>query len=114
MGLCVWSALHLNIPSKRHGVVQFWLRNVKWMLTGLLAPELVVFAAWKQYVSARTLQHKINGLASSRTKLSTVTVGIDIIPSMKMVPVYRSTRRLLAIGPPASGLPLCFRLDDSA
>ena len=56
MGLCVWSALHLNIPSGRDGLIRIWLRNIKWMFVGVFGPELVVFAAWRQYVSARTMQ----------------------------------------------------------
>ena len=76
MGLCVWSALHLNIPSNHQGAVQLWLRTVKWMLVGLLGPELVVFAAWKQYASAKTLQDRINGSAGARSRLSSVTPGM--------------------------------------
>lgn len=95
MGLCIWSALHLNIPSKGQGTVQFWLQNVKWMLVGLLAPELVIFAAWRQYISARTLQHKINGLGVSKTKLSSITAGTDRIPPVTMAFLYGSVRHLL-------------------
>ena len=56
MGLCVWSAMHLNIPSAREGNIQYWLRTIKWVLIGIFGPELVVFAAWRQYVSARAMQ----------------------------------------------------------
>lgn len=45
MGLCVWSALHLNIPPAREAVTQYWMRIIKWVLVGILAPELVVFTA---------------------------------------------------------------------
>lgn len=65
MGLCVWSALHLNIPSWKETTVQMWLRNIKWMLMGLFGPELVVFGAWRQYASARTLQNRILALEGS-------------------------------------------------
>ena len=45
MGLCVWSALHLNIPSSKGKAAQSWLRNIKWMLMILFGPELVVYGA---------------------------------------------------------------------
>jgi hypothetical protein len=69
MGLCVWSALHLNIPSGRDSQARIWMRNIKWILVGVFGPELVVFAAWRQYVSARAMQ-----------KLDFVTQGIPQIP----------------------------------
>jgi hypothetical protein len=56
MLLCVWSALHLNVPSRSQTTLQkFWL-NVRWIATGIWAPELVVFVAWRQWASARILQ----------------------------------------------------------
>ena len=41
LGLCIWTAVHLNIPE--HGTTQwtkFW-RKVFWLFMGLLAPEIV-------------------------------------------------------------------------
>lgn len=56
--LCVWSALHLNVPSRNHTPVSdLWL-NTRWIITGIYAPELVVFAAWRQWCSAKLL-HKL-------------------------------------------------------
>ena len=48
LGLCVYSALHLNVFH--HGC-PWWARalvRLKWMLVALLAPEFVVFNAWSQ------------------------------------------------------------------
>ena len=53
--LCVWSALHLNVPQKSDTTVQKLLVNVRWIITGVYAPELVVFTAWRQWCSARLL-----------------------------------------------------------
>ncbi|KAK3343454.1 hypothetical protein B0T25DRAFT_554363 [Lasiosphaeria hispida] len=54
--LCVWSALHLNVPSRNHTAAgNAWL-NTRWIVTGIYAPELVVFAAWRQWCSAKLLQ----------------------------------------------------------
>lgn len=55
LGLCVWSAMHLNIPPRGESEAQIWIKNLKWGLAGVVAPELVVFAAWRQYNSAKAL-----------------------------------------------------------
>lgn len=68
LSLCVWSAMHLNIPHYRESRWQYWLRHVKWGLVGIFAPELVVFAAWRQYVSANAVQYEVlqsNGAKNS-------------------------------------------------
>lgn len=54
--LCVWSALHLNVPAQNQTRLQKVLLNVRWIIGGIYAPELVVFAAWRQWCSARILQ----------------------------------------------------------
>ncbi|KAI1414673.1 hypothetical protein F5Y13DRAFT_197213 [Hypoxylon sp. FL1857] len=57
--LCVWSALHLNVPRRNQTKLQeLWL-NVRWIVTGIYAPELVVFTAWRQWCSARLLQQLV-------------------------------------------------------
>ena len=59
LGLCVWSAMHLNIPPHDESPAQSWMRNFRWGLTGVVAPELVVFAAWRQYNSAKALYTEV-------------------------------------------------------
>ncbi|KAK7972231.1 hypothetical protein PG988_006365 [Apiospora saccharicola] len=54
--LCVWSALHLNVPSQHATRLDIFLLNLRWVIAGLYSPELVVFAAWRQWSSARILQ----------------------------------------------------------
>ncbi|KAK0647089.1 hypothetical protein B0T16DRAFT_328254 [Cercophora newfieldiana] len=57
--LCVWSALHLKVPVRNHTTASdVWL-NTRWIITGIYAPELVVFAAWRQWCSAKLLQMMI-------------------------------------------------------
>lgn len=55
LGLCVYSALHLNVPPKYETYAGAILRQTKWCLIALLAPEVVLYAAWKQWASARSL-----------------------------------------------------------
>ena len=44
LGLCVWTAVHLNVPKHR-GYWHQVLRKVRWMLLGFIAPELVRIVA---------------------------------------------------------------------
>lgn len=59
LGLCVWSAMHLNIPQKHESTLQYWLRNAKWIFLGILIPELVVLSAWRQWLSAKNMSHQM-------------------------------------------------------
>jgi hypothetical protein len=66
-GLCVWSAMCLDIPPRRVSQVRLWLLYVKWSMIGALGPELVVYVAWRQLNSARTLQREVQkALAASK------------------------------------------------
>ncbi|MCJ1375338.1 hypothetical protein MMC20_006573 [Loxospora ochrophaea] len=61
MALCVWTAIHLNVPRKGKGSTrERILRKSGWALLGLLAPELVVYAAWKQRAAAQAVVKAVN------------------------------------------------------
>ena len=47
LSLCVWTALHLNIPEHPHKTGQIW-QKIGWLILGLLAPELIVYIAFEQ------------------------------------------------------------------
>ena len=53
LGLCVYSAIHLNIPEHRATKTTVYLRKLKWLLIALLAPEFVVYVAWRQRDQAK-------------------------------------------------------------
>ena len=53
--LCVWSALHLNVPAPGRTRRQTVLSNIIWITAGIYTPELVVFTAWRQWSSAKIL-----------------------------------------------------------
>jgi len=38
--LCVWTAVHLNIPAYKKETEQKW-RKMKWLVIALFAPEMV-------------------------------------------------------------------------
>ncbi|PVH75427.1 hypothetical protein DL98DRAFT_644167 [Cadophora sp. DSE1049] len=59
--LCLWTALHLNIPGHKEGFWRPKLRKTGWLILGLLTPEMGVFTAWYQYLAA----HKLNSVIST-------------------------------------------------
>ena len=65
LSLCVYTAIHLNVRHYRTTELQSWIETAKWVVFGILAPELVVFVAWRQYVSAIALDHIVRGLQES-------------------------------------------------
>lgn len=68
--ICVWSAVHLNLPSIDESPSEYSYRYLKWSILGIFGPELVIWAAWRQYLSARCLTKMIREV---RTRQSTVT-----------------------------------------
>ncbi len=57
--LCVWSALHLNVPSSSQTPLASLIAQFRWIVTGVYAPELVVFTAWRQWSSAKILSNLV-------------------------------------------------------
>ena len=41
LSLCIWKAIHLNIPASRETWRQQTIRKLGWLILGLLAPEMV-------------------------------------------------------------------------
>jgi hypothetical protein len=58
--LCVWTSLHLNVPQKYESLAHRLTHKLGWMLLGVFAPELVVYTAWRQWMSANILCQKVN------------------------------------------------------
>ena len=67
--LCVYTALHLNIPAPISGNVSKvqellghdWARQAQWMFLGLMAPEVVVYSAWLQQRLAKQISARMHG-----------------------------------------------------
>ncbi|KAK3313239.1 hypothetical protein B0H66DRAFT_578353 [Apodospora peruviana] len=64
--LCVWSALHLNVPAENTSLRKRFIEKTKWVLYGIFAPELVVATAAAQYTVARWLMKEIEKDAKYR------------------------------------------------
>ena len=45
LGLCVYLAVHINVPRKGESDVRILLRESKWCIIGLFAPELILYCA---------------------------------------------------------------------
>lgn len=58
--LCVWTALHLNVPAQGESAFKIWLRKLKWVAIALFAPEIVLYTAWYQLYAAWTLYTELN------------------------------------------------------
>ncbi|KAF8865240.1 hypothetical protein BDZ45DRAFT_612349 [Acephala macrosclerotiorum] len=60
LSLCVYTAIHLNIPAPDESAWKQTLRKAKWVLIGIFAPEIVLYTALQQWLSARRLLHALN------------------------------------------------------
>ncbi|KAI2479136.1 hypothetical protein Ptr902_09347 [Pyrenophora tritici-repentis] len=78
LGLCVYSAVHLNVPRKAEGSYRTLLREFQWCVLGLFAPELILYTAWRQLASARQLRYEI--------EQTTVITGGDAPNTPKRAP----------------------------
>lgn len=71
---CTWTVLHLNVPEQRDGRDPGMLGNLKWkmkavlgkakwMLTTVMAPELLLFYALSRLINSREQHRRIKALA---------------------------------------------------
>lgn len=80
LSLCVYSAIHLNIPPKGEKErVQQW-RMVKWVFIAVLAPEVALYSAWQQYLVAAQFSEKLYAL---RLKAEGITAPDLQVPRWK-------------------------------
>ncbi|KAI5819567.1 hypothetical protein BZA77DRAFT_304353 [Pyronema omphalodes] len=68
LGLCVYTAIHLNIPAYEDKASKIWLRKIKWMFIALIAPEIVLYTAWSQWYQAREIRDKLNKLVDEHNR----------------------------------------------
>jgi hypothetical protein len=66
MIICVWSAVHLDIPNTRHSSTRRFLTRVFWSLIGLIAPEILLICAITQFIDAYGLKTKATKYLPSR------------------------------------------------
>ena len=59
---CIYTGIHLNIVPADEGIGKFFCRKASWVSIALLAPELVLFCAYRQFLEARKLVKELNEL----------------------------------------------------
>jgi hypothetical protein len=64
---CIYTALHLNVPGDT-GKFHALATKGKWVLIGLLAPEVVLYLACSQFIEARRLAIELNRIASQASE----------------------------------------------
>src|ERR1700760_668710 len=79
--VCVYTAVHLNVPHRDDTRRTQLLRRAKWVALGILAPELVVYNAWRQWDTATELTQEIARLRSQ--------VGRWLLPLFSRTSAYR-------------------------
>ncbi|KAL8783339.1 MAG: hypothetical protein Q9195_009419 [Heterodermia aff. obscurata] len=57
--LCVYTSLHLNIPAHKSSNLDAFGMKAKYVISGLLAPELIVFNAWRQRTVASNIVQQV-------------------------------------------------------
>ena len=57
--ICIWSTVHFNIPVKRYTVTRRCFTQVSWMFIALLAPELLLYLAINERITAGVLLEKV-------------------------------------------------------
>ncbi|KAK3503321.1 hypothetical protein B0T13DRAFT_456962 [Neurospora crassa] len=60
LSLCVWTAIHLNVPEHKEGKVKQLVRKAGWTLMGLVSPEAIAYTAYQQYSQAREISQAMN------------------------------------------------------
>ncbi|KAK3364564.1 hypothetical protein B0T25DRAFT_443028 [Lasiosphaeria hispida] len=63
--ICVWGALHLNLPKPNEGNGKRTRRYLFWTMMALLCPELLLWISWRKLNSARELTRIISKSAAS-------------------------------------------------
>jgi hypothetical protein len=74
--LCVWNSVHLNIPAVREDKWVTYRRKTKWIIAALLAPELLVFTAFQQWLEVRKFLRELKSIHAERpseVRIHTIT-----------------------------------------
>ncbi|KAM5341708.1 hypothetical protein ACJ41O_014739 [Fusarium nematophilum] len=58
---CIYTALHLNVPGNTKAMAML-REKLKWVLIGLIAPEVVLYLASSQFLDARRLSRELTML----------------------------------------------------
>lgn len=90
---CVYTALHLNVPNKKHsGWVGTVAHKARWVLLALVGPEAILLLAVGQLMAARKLREKLLSLHSASGRGEDKEVGntdmLPILQGLTIVNIY--------------------------
>ena len=57
--ICIWSAVHYNIPIRRYTDTRRFFLQASWMLIALLGPEVLLFLAINESITAHNLLEEV-------------------------------------------------------
>ena len=63
IGLCIWTAIHTDIPTIQHSRLRVFLYKLAWVGIAFVSPELVFVVASSQLCRAWILQKKLHSIA---------------------------------------------------
>jgi hypothetical protein len=58
--ICVWNALHLNVPERDGTVRHQVIRQARWVAVGLFAPEYLSLSALAEFEQAKEVQRRVS------------------------------------------------------
>jgi hypothetical protein len=73
---CIFTALHLNVPANTARLPML-REKLKWVLIGLIAPEIVLYLASSQFLDARRLSRELTSLWRQKKLVDGVEMEID-------------------------------------
>lgn len=68
--LSSWAVMHLNIPAKRTSTLRRLSSYLYWCIFGIFGPELVIWAAWRQLLSAWALRDELRKVPRQDSNIS--------------------------------------------
>ncbi|KAI5797792.1 hypothetical protein EDC01DRAFT_39180 [Geopyxis carbonaria] len=68
LALCVYTAIHLNVPPQGESIYRNYVRITKWVLIALVAPEIVLYAAVLQFRLARKFCTAYNSIVNEHQR----------------------------------------------
>ncbi|KAJ6494211.1 hypothetical protein C8R45DRAFT_1134771, partial [Mycena sanguinolenta] len=77
---CTWVSVHPNVAPRDQSFLQLLWRRLKMMLIGIIAPEVMVGFAARQFFASRTLSKRDVGYKISKTHGFFVCMGGLVSP----------------------------------
>lgn len=94
LSLCVYTSLHLNIQAHRSSTATTFFMKTKYVIFGLLAPELIVFNAWRQRTVASSILARLRRDRGGKQPTPLVR-RIKKLPAKSYISIVNIFNRLL-------------------